>query len=79
MNSEFMHPLKVDYYQTHHLATVRLLDNGGFLVEGGMRDKRLLEKAKQESQFCYVKNVDDGAELKLELIDGEWNLVTALT
>ena len=69
-----MHPLKIEYYQRHYLATVRLLDDGHFMIEGGMKDKRSLEKAKKESHFCYVKNVTDGAELKLELINNEWHL-----
>lgn len=69
-----MHPLKVEYYQSHYLATIRILENGSFQVEGGMGDKRLLKKAKQETHFCYVKNMSDGSELRLVLIDGEWCL-----
>lgn len=69
-----MHPLKIDYYQSHYLATIRLLDNGHFLIEGGMKEKRSLENAKKETHFCYVKNAATGEEIKLHLNHSKWCL-----
>ena len=64
-------PLKMQYYQSHLIATVKV-ENGHISVEGGQRESQKLSAAKRDSDFCYVKDARTGDELKLVLVDDEW-------
>jgi hypothetical protein len=67
-----MHPLKSQYYQSRYLATVRFSDDDNFVIEGGKEEKKALLIAKQETTFCYVRDIVSKSEVRLELIDGHW-------
>ncbi|WNO10513.1 hypothetical protein [Teredinibacter sp. KSP-S5-2] len=71
MNTREIHPLKRQEYLNRYVATVSF-NGDSMVVEGGNREKRQLEKAKQECDFCFVKELGTSQSVKLILSNGTW-------
>jgi hypothetical protein len=57
-----------EFYQKHFVASVEFV--GGRMVVLG--SKKELRKAKNQTHFCYVKDIRNQQAIKLNLAEGQW-------
>jgi hypothetical protein len=66
-------PAAENYFDSHYIATISIVGDG-FKVIGSNAERKALNEAKSETNYCFVKDLESKRSVKLILKKRKWIL-----